>query len=109
MILLLSLIFFAHKDHHAAFECGRDAVVGQDLSAKYKSISEAIAAAPEWSNRRYCIFVQSGSYSEQVLIAAAKRNIVLYGESKDTTFITFNLSESSPQAPNATLGKRFMF
>ncbi|EXC13610.1 putative pectinesterase/pectinesterase inhibitor 54 [Morus notabilis] len=60
-----------------------NAVVAQDGSGNYKTISEAIRAA---SGGRFVIYVKAGVYKEK--IHASKDGITLIGEGKYTTIIT---------------------
>lgn len=69
-------------------------VVAKDGSGKYKTVNEAIAAAPS-SNSRYVIHIKKGTYKENVVIASNKKNIMLIGDGSDNTVITGNLNYAS--------------
>lgn len=51
-------------------------VVAKDGSGKYKTVNEAVAAAPSKSATRYVIYIKKGTYKENVVIASGKKNIV---------------------------------
>ncbi|KAK1288378.1 Pectinesterase 2 [Acorus calamus] len=60
-----------------------DAVVAQDGTGDYKTISKAIKAA---SGGRFVIYVKAGTYKEK--ISTSTDNIMLVGDGKDATMIT---------------------
>ncbi|KAE9610766.1 hypothetical protein Lal_00021172 [Lupinus albus] len=61
-------------------------VVAKDGSGKYKTVKEAIDAAPQSSNERYVIYVKQGTYNEDFVIKA--QNIMLVGDGIGKTIIT---------------------
>lgn len=63
-----------------------DAIVAQDGSGDYRTVGEALAAAPE--KRGFRIYVKKGAYFEKLQIA--KANITLIGESVAETRIFYN-------------------
>ena len=69
-----------------------DAVVAQDGSGDFRSVSEAVAAAPEGVTGAWKILVKSGEYKELVEIPAGKTNIHLIGEGMDKTIIHFPIN-----------------
>lgn len=81
-------------------------VVAQDGSGNFKSVSEAVADAPDYSKRRYVIFVKAGRYVEQVNIGKTKTNVMLLGEGMNATIITgsFNQKEGQSIMQSATVG-----
>ncbi|CAH9118798.1 unnamed protein product [Cuscuta europaea] len=69
-----------------------DAVVALDGTGNFTSLTSAISAAPEMSNRRYIIYVKRGVYREYVEIGKKKWNIMLIGDGMDVTIFTGNRS-----------------
>ncbi|VFQ88967.1 unnamed protein product [Cuscuta campestris] len=67
-----------------------DVVVAADGSGNYKTVNEAVAAAPDKSTKRYVIRVKKGTYKENVQIK--KKNIMLVGDGMDATIITGSLN-----------------
>ncbi|GAB2240176.1 hypothetical protein Droror1_Dr00020694 [Drosera rotundifolia] len=65
-------------------------VVAQDGSGNYKTVKEAVAAAPNNGKIKYVIYVKKGTYKENVKIA--KKNIMLVGDGMDLTIITGSLN-----------------
>nr|QIR83162.1 pectin methylesterase 4 [Cunninghamia lanceolata] len=63
-----------------------NAVVAKDGTGNYKSISEAVKAAPSKSTSRYIIHVKAGVYAESVEVS--KDNIMLVGDGKYATVVT---------------------
>ncbi|XP_042504261.1 probable pectinesterase/pectinesterase inhibitor 61 [Macadamia integrifolia] len=66
-----------------------DIVVSKDGNGTYKTISEAIKAAPEHSSRRFIIHVKAGRYDEKNLkVGRKKTNLMFIGDGKGKTVIT---------------------
>ncbi|XP_010493017.1 PREDICTED: pectinesterase/pectinesterase inhibitor 18-like [Camelina sativa] len=80
-------------------------VVAKDGSGKYKTVNEAVAAAPENSNSRYVIYVKKGVYKETIDIGKKKKNLMLVGDGKDATVITgsLNVVDGSTTFRSATI------
>ncbi len=70
-----------------------DAIVSTAKDAKYKTIQEAVDAAPDNANKPFIILVKPGRYRwQQTLIPKTKRFIHLVGEDPNTTFISYHLN-----------------
>lgn len=69
-----------------------DAIVAADGSGDYRTVSEAIAAAPESRTEPWLILVKKGDYSEHVVVPESKPFIHLIGQNKDNTAIRLNLN-----------------
>ncbi|XP_015875076.3 putative pectinesterase/pectinesterase inhibitor 22 [Ziziphus jujuba] len=67
-----------------------NAVVAADGSGRYRTITEAINAAPSYSTRRYIIYVKKGVYRENVDMKRKKTNIMLVGDGIGETVVTGN-------------------
>ncbi|CAH9133655.1 unnamed protein product [Cuscuta epithymum] len=67
-------------------------VVAADGSGNYKTVAEAVAAAPDNSKTRYVIYVKKGTYKENVEIGKKKINVMLVGDGMDATIITGSLN-----------------
>ncbi|XP_077230035.1 pectinesterase-like [Tasmannia lanceolata] len=65
-----------------------DVVVAADGSGNYKTVSAAVAAAPESSSKRYVIRIKAGVYRENVEVPKKKTNIMFLGDGRKTTIIT---------------------
>ncbi|GAU16762.1 hypothetical protein TSUD_200050 [Trifolium subterraneum] len=70
-----------------------DVVVATDGSGHYRSVMEAVSAAPDYSNKRYVIHVKKGVYAEYVKIHQKKQNIMIIGDGINATVITGNRSK----------------
>lgn len=79
------------------------AVVAQDGSGDYLTVSEALAAAPEGRTQPWLILVKKGVYDELPVIPAEKPNIHLIGQGRDNTIITHRIN----QGKEAQEGSRF--
>ena len=62
--------------------------VAKDGSGNFRTVGEAVAAAPSRSDARTVIRVKAGTYEENVEVPADKTNIALVGEGRDVTVIT---------------------
>lgn len=71
-----------------------DAIVAADGTGRYKTIREAVDAAPQLAHdtgRRWTILVKPGIYRELVYVQREKRFISLVGENVEKTILTFDL------------------
>src|SRR6266498_3479784 len=71
-----------------------DAIVAADGSGKYKTVREAVDAAPQITSdtgRRWTILVKAGNYRELVYVQREKRFISIVGEDAGKTVLTFDL------------------
>jgi len=84
-----------------------DAVVALDGTGHYRSIAEAVNAAPSHSPRRYVIYVKKGLYKENVDMKKKMTNIMLVGDGIGQTIITSNRNfmQGWTTFRTATLGK----
>ncbi|XP_019417377.1 PREDICTED: pectinesterase/pectinesterase inhibitor PPE8B-like isoform X2 [Lupinus angustifolius] len=75
-------------------EVAVDVVVAADGSGNYKTVMEAVNAAPEYSMRRFVVFIKKGVYIENVVIDKKKWNLMIIGEGMDETIISGSLSKT---------------
>ncbi|PIM98022.1 Pectinesterase [Handroanthus impetiginosus] len=82
-----------------------DIVVAKDGSGNYKTVAEAIAAAPNKSKTRFVIHVKKGTYKENVEVGKSKRNVMIIGDGMDATILTgdLNVVDGSTTFRSATL------
>ncbi|GAU16796.1 hypothetical protein TSUD_200390 [Trifolium subterraneum] len=86
-----------------------DAVVATDGSGDYRNVTDAIRAAPDYSMRRYVIYVKRGVYrDEYVRINLTKWNIMIIGDGIDATIISGsrNFADSYKTFDTATFGAK---
>lgn len=69
-----------------------DAVVAADGSGDFTSVGDAVEAAPDYSMRRFVIYVKKGVYVESVMVKRHKWNIMMIGDGINVTVITNNRS-----------------
>lgn len=83
-----------------------DAVVAADGSAKYKTVQEAIDAAPQLSQAgsHWTILIKPGRYHELVYVQREKHFISLVGEAADKTVITYDRRASQPGDDGKPIG-----
>ncbi|XP_014518708.1 probable pectinesterase/pectinesterase inhibitor 34 [Vigna radiata var. radiata] len=66
-----------------------DVVVSKDGNGTVKTITEAIKKVPEYSSRRFIIYVRAGRYEEDNLkVGRKKTNVMFVGDGKGKTVIT---------------------
>ncbi|KAK6283606.1 hypothetical protein POUND7_002558 [Theobroma cacao] len=73
-------------------EIKANVVVAKDGSGNYKTLAEAVAAAPDKSKIRYIIHVKNGTYKENVEIGKKKKNLMIVGDGMNSTIITGSLN-----------------
>jgi pectinesterase len=83
-----------------------DVVVAADGSGQYKSVQEAINAAPQLAapGKTWTILVKPGTYAEVVYIQREKRFVRLVGENAGTTKITASLAAKTIGPDGKPLG-----
>ncbi|HVU17372.1 MAG TPA: pectinesterase family protein [Candidatus Didemnitutus sp.] len=72
-----------------------DAVVAADGSAQYRTVQEAIDAAPQLTDAgapRWVIQVKPGTYHERLYVQREKRFIILEGSGAASTIVTYELA-----------------
>ena len=81
-------------------------VVAQDGSANYRTITQAVNAAPQKSSKRYVIYVKAGIYNENVDISKTMTNLMFIGDGMDRTVVTGNknVQDGSTTFQSATFG-----
>ncbi|KAM4087713.1 hypothetical protein ACB094_07G016300 [Castanea mollissima] len=67
-----------------------DVIVAADGSGNYTKVMDAIKDAPDYSMRRYVIYIKKGVYNETVEIKKKKWNLMMIGDGMDATIITGN-------------------
>ncbi|XP_061358751.1 pectinesterase-like isoform X2 [Gastrolobium bilobum] len=90
-----------------------DVVVAADGSGNFRTVSAAVAAAPERSSKRYVIKIKAGVYRENVDVPSRKTNIMFLGDGRTKTIITAsrNVVDGSTTFNSATVavvGERFL-
>lgn len=64
--------------------------VAQDGSGDFIKIQDAIYASPSFPYEKVTIFIKNGTYKEKLRIPEWNTNLILLGESKENTIITFD-------------------
>lgn len=65
-----------------------NAVVAQDGSGQYKTITEALNAYPKDLKGRYVVYVKAGVYDEYVTVTKDKVNVFMYGDGPRKSIVT---------------------
>ncbi|KAF2285097.1 hypothetical protein GH714_037869 [Hevea brasiliensis] len=69
-----------------------DAIVAADGTGNFTKIMDAVSAAPDYSMRRYVIYIKKGFYNEYVEIKKKKWNLMMVGDGMGVTVISGNRS-----------------
>ncbi|GKV03739.1 hypothetical protein SLEP1_g15989 [Rubroshorea leprosula] len=90
-----------------------DVTVAADGSGNFRTVAEAVAAAPEGSTRRYVIKIKAGVYKENVEVPKKKTSLMFVGDGRTNTIITGsrNVVDGSTTFHSATVavvGDRFL-
>lgn len=64
--------------------------VAQDGSGDYSKIQDAIYSAPSFPYEKVTIYIKNGLYKEKVRVPEWNTNLILLGESKENTIITYD-------------------
>ncbi|XP_041005490.1 pectinesterase/pectinesterase inhibitor PPE8B-like [Juglans microcarpa x Juglans regia] len=67
-----------------------DVIVAADGSGNFTKVQDAVLAAPDYSMRRYVIYIKRGVYKEYVEIKKKKWNLMMIGDGMDATIISGN-------------------
>ncbi|GJN33409.1 hypothetical protein PR202_gb22006 [Eleusine coracana subsp. coracana] len=82
-----------------------NAVVAKDGSGDFRTVGDAVAAAPNNSATRYVIYIKAGGYFENVEVGSEKTNIMFVGDGMWKTVIkaSRNVVDNSTTFRSATL------
>lgn len=84
-----------------------DVIVATDGSGQYKSVQEAISAAPMRTGAtdpRWIIFVKAGTYRERIYVQRERGNIAVIGEDAEKTVVTYDLHANLPGEDGKPIG-----
>lgn len=81
-----------------------DIVVAQDGSGDFKTVQEAINAVPDFRKKKTTVFIRNGFYREKLIISETKDSLVIIGEDKDKTILSYNNFASKPTGFGDQLG-----
>jgi len=65
-------------------------IVAADGSGDYTQIQAAFDAIPNYYTGTYIIYVKKGVYREKLLLDRTKPNVILVGENRDSTILTYD-------------------
>lgn len=65
-------------------------VVAKDGTGDYTSVQAAFNDVPDYYTGPYTIYVKKGVYYEKLLLPSTKTNVILKGEDRDNTILTYD-------------------
>ncbi|MBN2602374.1 MAG: hypothetical protein JXR87_10305, partial [Candidatus Marinimicrobia bacterium] len=65
-------------------------VVAKDGTGNYETVQAAFDDIPNYYTGQYTIFVKKGKYYEKLMLDRYKTNVVLKGEDRDSTILTYD-------------------
>lgn len=65
-------------------------VVAANGTGDYTTVQAAFDAVPDNYTGKWTIFVKSGTYKEKFLLSSAKSNVILEGENRENTILTYD-------------------
>ncbi len=65
-------------------------IVAQDSSGDYTTVQAAFDGVPDNYTGQYIIYVKNGTYHEKLLLASKKVNVILIGQDRDNTILTYD-------------------
>ena len=77
-------------------------VVSKDGKGSYTTMQAAFDSVPDNYTGKYIIYVRKGTYKEKLLLAANKLNVILVGESRDSTILTYDDYAGKPGLGTST-------
>ena len=82
-------------------------MVAQDGTGDFRTVGEAVAAAPNNSEARFVIYIKAGGYLENVEVGPEKTNLMFVGDGMWKTVIkaSRNVADNSTTFRSATLGQ----
>ncbi|GAQ47113.1 pectinesterase 1 [Aspergillus tubingensis] len=89
--ILASVLFAATALAASRMTAPSGAIVVAKSGGDYDTISAAVDALSTTSTETQTIFIEEGSYDEQVYIPALSGKLIVYGQTEDTTTYTSNL------------------
>jgi pectinesterase len=84
-----------------------DAIVAADGSGQFKSVQEAISAAPMRTGAtdpRWVILVKAGTYRERIYVQRERGNLAVIGEDAAKTVITYDQHANLPGPDGKPIG-----
>jgi pectinesterase len=77
------------------------AVVAADGSGQYKSVQEAVNAAPDNNAVPFVIHIKAGKYEGNVIVPRNKPNVAFEGEGAEKTILSWNRNVNDPKPEGA--------
>ncbi len=74
----------------SAFASDYHFTVAADGSGDFRTVQEAINAVPDFRKNETRISIRKGIYKEKLVLAGSKTNVVLIGEDRESTVLTFD-------------------
>jgi pectinesterase len=77
-------------------------IVSKDGSGNYTTVQAAFDSVPDNYTGKYVIYIRKGTYKEKLLLGANKTNVILAGEDRDSTILTYDDYAGKPGLGTST-------
>ena len=77
-------------------------IVSKDGNGNYTTVQAAFDSVPDNYTGKYVIYVRRGTYKEKLLLGANKINVILAGEDRDSTILTYDDYAGKPGLGTST-------
>lgn len=84
------ILLFCTLFSNACYALDYDLIVAKDGSGDYSTVQQAIDAVPSFRAKQTKIYIKNGIYKEKIVLSEIKKNIVLIGEDKFHTILTYD-------------------
>lgn len=84
-------------------ESGPSVVVAKDDSGDFRSVQEAINSIPSSNPTPYIIYIKEGTYKEKLLIKKGLDNVILVGDGKDKTILSWDDCQGTYDGADSSL------
>ena len=95
----LCIFFAAFLFWSASASAQKKVVVAKNGVRDFSTVQEALDAVPSGNNQPIIIFIKKGIYKEPLVVDARKSNVILIGENRDSTILTYD-NHAGTRLPN---------
>src|SRR5438067_3448842 len=87
--------------YNPSFAAEKKITVSGDGKGNFKTVQEAVTAAPDNSKERTVIHISAGTYNGPIIVPKTKTNVTLEGDGAEKTIITWDKNVNDPKPEGA--------